>query len=364
MPHPVDGHRYQSDSVFDQFVDPRCRKIRCHRIDCWNYLSRPRTETLSPQTRFHRNQIVPPVARDSDSPNPTGDLTASLVIEPVRFPERRNLQIVDPMDPCPGHGLTEPPTTPAPVGPTVAAGWRPAEMIPQAVIPPFDSSWAGVPSPPIVDQSAQIPDGVYWVDFVAQDGVTLTLDLGRFEACSILDDEFLCGPGPYGSNAIGTVLPAEGEVAVSLDDTTRVVIDGWDCDSVVLEGNGADLGAMYAALSADYNRAFTEGLDAGADPFDLMVAARDDPSTGFAAPPAECDDGYSLVWRFGDGPPCSSSGSPTSRPAVRWTRRCCSSRRRSNSSVIKRRCISMRASTRERERGHVAVRARRARKVS
>ena len=198
---------------------------------------------------------------------------------------------------------TEPPTTPAPVGPTVAAGWRPAEMIPQAVIPPFDSSWAGVPSPPIVDQTAQIPDGVYWVDFVAQDGVTLTLDLGRFEACSILDDEFLCGPGPYGSNAIGTVLPAEGEVAVSLDDTTRVVIDGWDCDSVVLEGNGADLGAMYAALSADYNRAFTEGLDAGADPFDLMVAARDDPSTGFAAPPAECDDGYSLVWRFGDGPP-------------------------------------------------------------
>lgn len=198
---------------------------------------------------------------------------------------------------------TEPPTTTEPVGPMVAAGWRPAQMIPQAEIPPFDSSWAGTPSPPIVDPGAQIPDGVYWVDYVSEDTTSLTLALGRFESCSILNDEFICGPGPYGSNAVGRVLPAEGNVLVPLDDTTRVVIEGWDCDSVVLEGNGADLGAMYAALVADYDRAFTEGVNAGADRFDLMVAARNDPTTGFTAPPAECDDGYSLVWRFGDAPP-------------------------------------------------------------
>lgn len=198
---------------------------------------------------------------------------------------------------------TEPPTTPAPAGPTVAAGWRPAQMIPEAQIPPFDASWAGAPSPQIVDWDAQIPDGVYWVNYVAQDGVSLTLALGRFESCSILNDEFVCGPGPYGSNAIGRVQPAEGNVTVPLDDTTRVVIEGWDCGPVVLEGNGADLGAMYAALGADYTRAFTNGINAGGDPYDLMVAARYDPTTGFAAPSAECDDGFSLVWRSGGGPP-------------------------------------------------------------
>ena len=203
---------------------------------------------------------------------------------------------------------TEPPTTPAPVGEVVLAGWRPAAMIPEAEIPPFEASWVGAPSPPIVDPNAPIPDGVYWVEYVAQDGVSLTLTLGRFESCAILNDEYICGPGPYGSNAIGRVEPGAGEISVPLDDSVRVVIEGWDCSSVTLEGNGADLGAIYAALGADYTRAFTEGLNAGADPFDLMLAARYDPSTGFTAPSAECDDGLPLVWRFGDAPPVLVQG--------------------------------------------------------
>ena len=95
---------------------------------------------------------------------------------------------------------------------------------------------------------------------------------------------------------------------MALDDTVRIVIEGWDCSSVTLEGNGADLGAMYAALGADYTRAFTDGLNAGGDPYELMQAARYDPSTGFTAPPAECDDEYSLVWRFGDAPPVLVQG--------------------------------------------------------
>ena len=40
----------------------------------------------------------------------------------------------------------------------------------------------------------------------------------------------------------------------------------------------------------------------------LLPTARYDPSTGFTAPPAECDDEYSLVWRFGDAPPVLVQG--------------------------------------------------------
>ncbi|MFN3256775.1 MAG: hypothetical protein ACE37B_13875 [Ilumatobacter sp.] len=204
---------------------------------------------------------------------------------------------------------TSPPTTTAPTTPPttapavdVPAGWRPGEMIPQSQIPPFESSWSGVPSP-MIDPAMGPPDGVYWVDYVAQDGASLTLLLGRFESCSVLNDEFVCGPGPYGSNAIGRVEPGEGEVTLPLDATVRVVIEGWACEPVVLEGNGADLAAIYSAFEADYTRSFTAGLEAGADPYDLMAAARNDPTTGFSPPPAACDDGFSLVWRAGDGPP-------------------------------------------------------------
>jgi hypothetical protein len=176
-------------------------------------------------------------------------------------------------------------------------------MIPEASIPPFEASWAGAPSPQIAAGTTRIPDGVYWIDYVDHDRAELTLALGRFESCVLLDDEGLCGPGPYGSASIGKVTPGVGNVTVPLDDSIRVVIEGWDCGPVALEGNGADLASMYDALTADYTRAFEAGIDAGGDPLDLMAAARFDPTTGFSAPSAECDDGISLVWRFGDAPP-------------------------------------------------------------
>ncbi len=200
---------------------------------------------------------------------------------------------------------TAAPDTAPPTTPTVAvpAGWRPGELILEAQLPPgFDSPWAGSPSP-LIEPGADLADGVYWANYTSQDGASLTLALGRYESCSILNDEFACGPAPYGSNAIGRVEPAAGEVTIPLDDTVRIVIEGRECEPVVLEGNGADLAQLYGALAADYGRAFTDGINAGTDPYDLMVAARNDPTTGFRAPPAECDDGYSLVWQSAGGPP-------------------------------------------------------------
>jgi hypothetical protein len=194
-----------------------------------------------------------------------------------------------------------PETTVSP--PLVPGGWRPGEVILEAQLPPgFDASWAGSPSPAIVP-GEDLADGVYWIDYESLDGPSLTLDLGRYESCDVMNDELACGPGPYGSNAIGRVQPAAGTVTLPLDDTIRVVIEGRECEPVVREGNGADLAALLDALGADYDRAFTPGLEAGGDPYDLMLAARNDPSTGFGAPPPECDDSYSLVWRMGDAPP-------------------------------------------------------------
>jgi hypothetical protein len=176
-------------------------------------------------------------------------------------------------------------------------------LIPEAQLPvSFDSSWVGSPSPEI-DPGAELADGVYWFDDVARNGDSITIDVGRFESCTILDDEIACGPGPYASEQIGRLSPPSVSRDVRLDDSVRVVIDGWECESVVGESNGVDFDALLTALSADYDRAFAQGLVAGADPFDLMAAARNDPTTGFSAPPAACDDGYSLVWSFDGSPP-------------------------------------------------------------
>jgi hypothetical protein len=196
---------------------------------------------------------------------------------------------------------TAPPET-AP-GVVVPPGWRPASLIPEAQLPvSFESSWIGSPSPAI-DPGAELGDGVYWFEYVAQNGESMTIDVGRFESCTILGDEIACGPGPYGSEQIGRLTPPAVTRDVRLDDSVRVLIEGWECDSVVGESNGVDFGALLTMLSADYDRAFAQGLAAGADPFELMAAARNDPTNGFSAPPAACDDGFSLVWSFDGSPP-------------------------------------------------------------
>jgi hypothetical protein len=195
-------------------------------------------------------------------------------------------------------------TTLAPVDttPLLPSGWSPAEM-PELAYPQLsEADSSGVPSPQIVDYSGPLADGLYRTRFVAQDGVTLALDVFRFESCEILGEPS-CQPGPYENTAVNTSDVADARIAIPLDASTRVVISGWDCGEVIGQGNGTDLAAMYAAIDADYDQAFGAGLAAGTDPYDLMTAVNANPTTRFGPPPAACYDTYSLVWRFDGAPP-------------------------------------------------------------
>ena len=191
---------------------------------------------------------------------------------------------------------------PVPTTPLFPSGWSPAEM-PELAYPQLSQAdFSGVPSPQIVDYSGPLADGLYRTRFVAQDGITLALDVFRFESCEILGEPS-CQEGPYEDTTVNTSDVADARVAIPLDASTRVVISGWNCGEVIGQGNGADLAAMYAAIDADYDQAFGAGLAAGTDPFDLMTAVNANPSTRFGPPPAACYDTYSLVWRFDDAPP-------------------------------------------------------------
>ncbi len=197
---------------------------------------------------------------------------------------------------------TVPPATtaPTPDAPAIPEGWSPAEFIEQAFPPAFEGNWIGAPSPPIVDRSGPLPDGVYAASYVRQDASTLELEIRRFETCDVLG-ESRCFPGPYAPNEVGISDVLEGTVAIPLDTSTRVIISGWECDQIVGQGNGADLSAIYGAISQDYDAAFGPGLAAGTEPSMIVENVRASPVGGFGIP--ACDDGYSLEWRFGEAPP-------------------------------------------------------------
>jgi hypothetical protein len=205
---------------------------------------------------------------------------------------------------------TEPPmvttmpatTPPIPSVPAVPAGWNPATIPPQAYPRLSEENLIGVPSPPIVDLTAPLPDGFYRTTYVSNDGINLTLDLYRFELCEILG-EGPCIEGPYTPLEIGADEFPTGTIDVPLDATTRAVIVGWDCEQVIEQGNGADLAAMYAALAGDYDLAFSAELAAGTDPYDLMAIVNANPVARFRPPAGVCNDGYSLVWQLEGAPP-------------------------------------------------------------
>lgn len=253
------------------------------------------------------------IAESPATTDPTTDAPTSTEAAPESTSAPATTSAPTTLPPTTPPATTSPPTTlppttaPAPTAPLVPAGWSPAVMPAQAYPRLTEEDLSGSPSPLIVDPFAEVPDGLYATSYVAQDGATLTLDLFRFEWCEILG-EGPCLPGPWASDAIGVSEFAEGTVDIPLDATTTVVLSGWDCDVVVGQGNGADLAAMYAALAEDYDAAFGAGLAAGADPFVLMESVHDNPVGRFEPPPAACDDGFSVQWRFDGAPPVLMQG--------------------------------------------------------
>lgn len=199
---------------------------------------------------------------------------------------------------------TLPPETtvaPGPAVPVVPAGWSPAELIPQAIIPPFDANWQGTPSPVIVDPAAGLPDGVYAAQYVSRDAATVTLDISRFDSCQTISDG--CAEGPYTDTDLGIASVSEGLVTLPLDSSIGVVLNGWSCEDVISRGNGADLGEMYAAIDVDYELAFGAGLASGTDPQVLIAAARADPALAFGPLAPECDSEFNVSWQYGAAPP-------------------------------------------------------------
>jgi hypothetical protein len=230
---------------------------------------------------------VPTTAVESTEPSTTLPSTTTPTTTPTTAPP-----------------TTPPPTTAAPVPnvPLVPAGWTSTQMPQQAYPKLTESNLSGTPSPTILDYSAPVPDGLYPTGYVSQNGATVTLDLFRFESCQILGMG-PCDEGPYAPDDVGISDVVVGTVDIPLDATTTVVMAGWECGEVVAQGNGADLATLYAALAADYEVAFGAGLAAGTDPYDMMTSVNANPVARFGPPPAACNDGYSLQWRFEGAPP-------------------------------------------------------------
>lgn len=203
---------------------------------------------------------------------------------------------------------TEPATVPATDPPTSApalAGWTPVDLFPADVYPPFEeSNWIGVPSP---DLAEPLADGLYaaaignrWnTDYPDE----LYIIVWPLAPCANLPAGTCVDTGtPYGPNEMGYARNDNyTTMIVTLDDTIRVGLIGYDCESVGATANGADLAALYSDFDAAYSTTIEPALS---DETGVAAQLNANPSNGFSGVGGACGpDGYSVVYHNGDAPP-------------------------------------------------------------
>jgi hypothetical protein len=194
-------------------------------------------------------------------------------------------------------------TTPPPVG------WQPIDHLPTLAYPPCcGSNWTGGPPSPAIPSDANAPllPGLYFASRLSTDTATnaITFEVSRFELCSALPTK-ACESQPAADDELGVVEPAARGYTLTLDDTVRVGVSGFECAPDQQTATGVELRPLMAAFDESYKQLLGDPFQSGDSPDDLFDALATTPTGGFKSPtcPPEAGTIGSLVWRGDVGPP-------------------------------------------------------------
>ena len=100
------------------------------------------------------------------------------------------------------------------------------------------------------------------------DPTKMVIDVRRFEACGLLPATH-GEPPPQGQNFLEGQLGISAQpvrrLTITLDDSVRIGLIGFDTDLVKRQGNGADLVPLLVELDRAYNELLAAPLLAGGD---------------------------------------------------------------------------------------------------
>ena len=209
--------------------------------------------------------------------------------------------------------VTPPPATAAPttVAPTTPPqpAWAVTDLRPRAVVQGHSGNWAGEgdarsPAWP-ADPAATPADGFYSASLTAPwepgDRV-LRVRVQRLELCTVLPAD-TCFPSTDPAE-LGADPTEPRDIEVALDDSTRVVVTGFDCfDDASTSppasapandqnkvGKGTQLAELFEAYTADYTDVIVPVLDTGADVYANPELFAGGPDDGFVTEAEVCPD--------------------------------------------------------------------------
>ncbi len=134
------------------------------------------------------------------------------------------------------------------------------------------------------------------------------IDVQRFEACGLLPAD-ACEPPPEGQTFLEGQLGISSEpvrrLTITLDDSVRIGLVGWDTDLVKRQGNGADLVSLLVELDRAYNEVLAAPLLAGGDAAAIIADLQQHPAQGFG--PSVASYG-ALLFSYDGAPPVLMQG--------------------------------------------------------
>ena len=206
---------------------------------------------------------------------------------------------------------TMPPTSAVTV---VPAGWSAVdrESLSSKAFPPCcGDTWHGHVSPVLPPVGQPLADGPYavamqWPDDPSQ---PLELEVFRFEQCALLPQQSCESPAEeagYGPDELGVDASASRPLTVALDEHVRVVVVGWDDNSlesdgfIVEQANGTNFAELTMEVNQAYAAVFADRFLAGEDPNAIIADVLADPTGGFA--PA-ANENHGFIFTPESGPP-------------------------------------------------------------
>ncbi len=137
----------------------------------------------------------------------------------------------------------------------------------------------------------------------------MVVDVQRFEACGLLPAD-ACEPPPVGEPFLAGQLGISSDpvrrLTITLDDSVRIGLTGFDTDLVKRQATGADLVPLLAELDRAYKEAVAAPFLAGGDPDTIIAGLQQHPAQGFGPSPR---DAYgALLFSYDGAPPVLMQG--------------------------------------------------------
>jgi hypothetical protein len=180
--------------------------------------------------------------------------------------------------------------------------------MPTEAFPPCcASTWQGTPSPPLSADPDPVADGIYHaarVEWSPENPSTFVIALRRFEACGLLPVGSCEQPPegePYLEGQLGIAGDPTRQMTITLDDTVKVGVGGWDTELVKRQANGSDLVALMVELDRAYNEVLAAPLLAGGDPDAIVAGLVESPAEGFG--PNSGNYYNTLLYSYDGAPP-------------------------------------------------------------